>query len=320
MTERLSCTRFEEAISARVDGEDPGLADEVIDAHLARCQRCAAFAGAASEHHRRLRVRAAGPVPDLTQQVLSAIPPGPPPRAPVVIAGHAIRTRTAITATVAAVALVLGGVLVGTRLAGSGGSNGLVSVQQVGGSTQASSRYPGATVLPISVRKPDLTLTDTAGQPYNLAAATSGKVTLVYFGYTHCPDVCPINMALSAEALQRMSSSQRSAVTVVFVTTDPARDTPSVMRAWLDHFNANFVGLTGSPAQIQQAEQAVGMPLSYAEAAPPGTPGGGYEIVHAGYTLVYSQDNVAHLQVDNTENPTAYATTLEHVLAHGFQT
>jgi protein SCO1 len=320
LTERLSCTRFEEAISARVDGEDPQLADEVIDAHLARCQRCAAFAAAADEHHRRLRVRAAGPVPDLTQQVLSAIPPGPAPRAPLIIAGRVIHTRIAMAAAVAVVVVALGGFLVGNQLTRSGSGSSVASVQQVAGSTQASPRYPGATVLPVTVNKPDLTLTDTSGQPYNLAASTAGRVTLVYFGYTHCPDVCPINMALSAEALQRMPARERSAVTVVFVTTDPARDTPPVLRAWLDHFNSNFVGLTGSMAQIQQAEQAIGMPLSYADAAPPGTPGGGYEIVHAGYTLVYSQDNVAHLQLDDTETPAAYATTLEHVLAHGFQT
>ncbi len=322
MTEPEGCTRVEEAISARLDGEDPAMADEVIDAHVARCERCARYAAEAGEQQRRMRVRPSPAVPDLTGAILSAIPDGAAPRAPVMIGGHAIKARTAVVAAVAVVAVALGAFVAGGTLggSGSGGSGGVASVRQVAGSSQSSKHYPGATVMPVTVQKPNLTLTDTSGRPYDLATETPGRVTLVYFGYTNCPDVCPINMALAAEALQHMPARQRAAVTVVFITTDPARDTPPVIRAWLNHFDPSFVGLTGTDAQIQQAEHAIGMPLSYAEAAPPGTPGGGYQIVHAGYTLVYSQDNVAHLQVDDTETPAAYATTLEHMLSRGFQT
>lgn len=313
------CTRIEEAISARIDGEDPAMADDIIDAHVGRCSRCAAFAASAEEQHRRLRVRAAPTVPDLTGPILAAVPEGEAPRAPLVIGGHAFRVRTVAVAAIAVVAVALGAFVAGGHLGGSGGSTGVATVRQVAGSTQSSKHYPGATVLPRVVDKPNLILTDTSGRPYDLSTETPGRVTLLYFGYTNCPDVCPINIALAAEALQRMPAAERAQVTVVFITTDPSRDTPQVMRAWLDHFDASFVGLTGTPAQISQAERTVGMPLSYAEEAPAGTPGGGYEIVHAGYTLIYSQDNVAHLQVDDTESPAAYATTLEHVVTHGFQ-
>ena len=98
----------------------------------------------------------------------------------------------------------------------------LAETTQVAGPSQVNQHYPGATVLPRAVAKPNITLTDTAGHQYNLAAATAGRVTLVYFGYTHCPDVCPINMALAAAALRDMPAHLRNEVTVVFVTTEVA--------------------------------------------------------------------------------------------------
>ena len=198
------------------------------------------------------------------------------------------------------------------------GSNGrpAVSISQVSGSTQSNGHYPGAIVALQVAAKPAVTLTDTAGQPYDMAAQTPGRVTLLYFGYTHCPDVCPINMALAAAAIRLLPASERSRVVTVFITTDPDRDTPSVIRAWLNEFSPDFVGLTGSIAQIHTAEQDVGMPLSDAG---PAAAGGGYQVQHAGYILAYSQDNKAHLEFYDTESQAGFAASLEHLLAHGYQ-
>ena len=291
----------------------------VLDAHLDRCESCRVFAARAEAANRRLRVRPAEAVPDLTGRIMAALAPGSR-LAPPETASWRRRRGLGVAAAVAVAAVVIGA-FVGASTLTSGHSSspsGVASVRQVAGSTQSSGRYPGAIVLPIGVAKPDVTLTDTEGRPYNLTDQTSHQVTLVYFGYTHCPDVCPINMALAAQALRLMTTSQRRDVTVVFVTTDGARDTPPVMRAWLDQFDSRFIGLTGSETQIHQAEQQIGMPLSYAETAF-APQAGGYQVVHAGYTLVYSQDGVAHLQVDATESPSAYASTLVHLLAHGYQ-
>jgi protein SCO1 len=217
------------------------------------------------------------------------------------------------------------GALLGGHLGDGPAPAGTVAVRQVAGSSQASSRYPGAVVTTAGVPKPAIVLTDTAGRPYNLARATAGKVTLVYFGYTHCPDLCPINMALAAAALRDLPASERRQITVVFITTDPARDTPQVIRAWLDRFNANFVGLTGSVSAIHAAEVQVQMPLSYVDpgsggrAASVSSNGQDYQVVHAGYTLVYAPDGRANLTVDDSALPTQYATTLSHVLAYGFR-
>jgi hypothetical protein len=83
-------------------------------------------------------------------------------------------------------------------------------------------RYPGkfaGAVLAHPLPKPEFILTDTDGKPYGLRAETAGKVTLLYFGYTHCPGVCPVNMAGLAAALRQLPPSTEEQIAVVFVTT-----------------------------------------------------------------------------------------------------
>lgn len=297
-----------EALSALIDGEDPGMDRAVLDSHATRCADCRRFRAGAEALSRRVRVRPAEAVPDTTAAILAALPGGLPPvrrTVPVPI----------LAAAVAAVVVLAGLAFVGGRLVSSSGNNGQVAASaQVTGSTEQSKLYPGATVLPVTYTKPTLALTDTSGQPFSIAAQTAGKITLVYFGYTHCPDICPINMELTAAALRRLPAADRSKIAVVFITTDPDRDTPPVIRRWLDNFSSSFVGLAGTEDQIHQAERNVNMPLSYAQSA-----GGNYQVVHAGYTLVYTPDGIAHLQIDDTEQAGGFATTLERLVAHGFQ-
>jgi protein SCO1/2 len=119
--------------------------------------------------------------------------------------------------------------------------------------------YKGLELQPAQPR-PTFTLTDTTGKPYDFAAKTRGAPTLLYFGYTHCPDVCPTAMADTAIALRGVPSALRDKVQVVFVTTDPARDTGPVLAAWLRNFDVDlpvkFVGLTGTRAQVEAAQAA----------------------------------------------------------------
>ncbi|HVM66813.1 MAG TPA: SCO family protein [Acidimicrobiales bacterium] len=143
-----------------------------------------------------------------------------------------------------------------------------------------------APVLP----KPDFTLTDTSGRPFSLPAETNGYVTLLYFGYTHCPDICPTHMADIALGLRDVPQSVRSRIKVVFVTTDPHRDSPSVIRHWLDSFDPSFIGLTGSDGAITAAETSVGMPP--AEVEPLGN--GNYSVSHAAWVVAFTPDNLAH--------------------------
>jgi protein SCO1/2 len=94
-------------------------------------------------------------------------------------------------------------------------------------------------------------LTDTSGSPYSLATNTEDhKLTLVFFGYTHCPDFCPLVMNNIAAAFNRLTTSDHANTGMVFVTSDPARDTTTVLRDYLNGYNKDFVGLTGSLASI----------------------------------------------------------------------
>ena len=82
-----------------------------------------------------------------------------------------------------------------------------------------------------------------------------GKLMLVYFGYTYCPDVCPTTLTTMSDALARLGAGA-SQIVPIFITVDPARDTPAQMKQYLASFDPRFVGLTGSPAQIAAAANA----------------------------------------------------------------
>jgi protein SCO1/2 len=113
-------------------------------------------------------------------------------------------------------------------------------------------------------------------------------VTLVYFGYTHCPDVCPTTMADIAQALRQTSASVRRKVTVVFVTVDPTRDTAPVLRHWLDGFNSSFVGLRGSLRSVIAAQQSAQLPVSKVAK-------NGKTVEHSAEVLAYTPDRLAHV-------------------------
>jgi protein SCO1/2 len=114
--------------------------------------------------------------------------------------------------------------------------------------------------------RPTFTLVDTHGQPFDFAARTSGRPTFLFFGYTHCPDICPTTMADVATALRGMPERLRRAAQVVFVSTDPARDTGPVLAAWLRAFDRDlpnrFVGLTGTRLQLAAAQVAARVPVA----------------------------------------------------------
>ena len=150
--------------------------------------------------------------------------------------------------------------------------------------------YRGGLVTP-PLPKPKFILADTSGRPFDFFATTNGYVTLLFFGYTFCPDQCPMHMANIGWALKKFPAGTADQVKLVFVTTDPARDTAQVLRRWLDLFDRRFIGLTGTEAAIQAAQRAAGVP-----AATKTVPAmGNYAVSHASFVLAYSKDNLAHV-------------------------
>ncbi|MFJ4619666.1 SCO family protein [Streptomyces sp. NPDC088812] len=118
-----------------------------------------------------------------------------------------------------------------------------------------------ATVLDQPFTKPDLVLTDTQGKQYDLRKETAGHPTLLYFGYTNCPDVCPLTMSNIAVAKKQLSQAEQDELRVVFVTTDPDRDTSAALGAWLKGIDPQVVGLTGDFTTIQTAARTLGISI-----------------------------------------------------------
>jgi protein SCO1/2 len=96
-------------------------------------------------------------------------------------------------------------------------------------------------------------LTDQTGKAVT-DADFRGRYMLIYFGYSFCPDVCPTTLSVMAQALDKMSVA-KSRVVPVFITIDPERDTPAVLKDYMAAFGPQFVGLTGSPEQIKAVEK-----------------------------------------------------------------
>jgi protein SCO1/2 len=155
---------------------------------------------------------------------------------------------------------------------------------------QSTGNYRGGLVTP-PLPKPGFVLTDTSGAAFDFRQRTDGYVTLLFFGYTYCPDQCPMHMANLGAALKRMPAEIADQVKLVFVTTDPARDSPVVVRRWLDLFDRRFIGLTGTERAIEAVERAAGVP----PATKTGPANSNYGVAHANFVLAYSKDNLAHV-------------------------
>jgi protein SCO1 len=158
--------------------------------------------------------------------------------------------------TFATAALLAAATLTLTACGSSGDSDKPVTVvSEDAGSDKA------AIVLDKPFEKPDLVLTDTNGEKYDLRKETQGKPTLIYFGYTNCPDVCPLTMNNIAVAKKQLSKAQQNELRVVFVTTDPTRDTPAALGKWLKGIDPQVVGLTGAFATIQAGARTLGITI-----------------------------------------------------------
>ena len=160
--------------------------------------------------------------------------------------------------------------------------------------------------------KPDFTLTATDGQPYPFKTKTAGKVALVFFGYTNCPDVCPVHAANIAAVVRDMSWADRQRITFVFITTDPDRDTLPAIRAWLNHFDSTFVGLRGTREEVNALAKKLGLPGAVSEGK---GPDGSYGVGHAGVVLAFSADDSAHVMYPGGVRQQDWAADLPKLLA-----
>lgn len=145
-------------------------------------------------------------------------------------------------------------------------------------------------------RMPDITLTATNDRDFNLVSDTGYPVTLVFYGYTHCPDVCPLVMNDLAQAMLQLPDDVRSETQLVFITTDPARDTTTALRAYLDRYDPDFVGLTGSLDTIVKAADGMGVAIQGRQKLP----SGGYDVGHGAQVIGFHGDEAPVIWTDGT--------------------
>lgn len=162
----------------------------------------------------------------------------------------------------------------------------------------------------ITGHMPDLkfTLTDDNGQQVT-QAAFAGKVDLLYFGYTHCPDVCPTTLADLGKVLRQLGPAAAQ-VRVLFVSVDPARDTPAVLKSYVNAFGPWFVGLSGSQAQLQALTKRYR--VAYRLGKPDAQ--GNYTVYHSSAVFIFDRQGKARLLTDLDDKPDVIATDLKRLL------
>ena len=170
--------------------------------------------------------------------------------------------------------------------------------------------YRGGIVTP-PLPKPRFVLTDTSGAPFDFWNRTQGSVTLLFFGYTYCPDQCPMHMSKIDLALKRLPVSIADQVKLVFVTTDPVRDAPAVLRRWLDNFDKRFIGLTGTEDALRTVQNAAGVPPARKAGAGKNA---NYGVAHANFVVAYTKDNLAHVIYPGGVTPEDWAHDLPYLV------
>jgi protein SCO1/2 len=167
--------------------------------------------------------------------------------------------------------------------------------------------FQGSDITGTSLGK-GLALTDQDGKLRALADF-KGKVLVVFFGYTQCPDVCPTSMAELSDVMKALGKDA-ARVQVVMVTVDPERDTPTVLKQYVTAFDPAFVGLTGTPEQIRQA--ASSFKAYYAKV--PAKDGKGYSMDHSAAFYLLDDKGEARVLVSNSASQDALVHDIKALL------
>jgi protein SCO1 len=181
------------------------------------------------------------------------------------------RTQKTVFILVAIVALVLG--LTVNRVLSGKGQGGQVALIDA-----------GVILLPQPRSVPDLKFTDQDGQPVALDSLKD-KWTLLFFGYTFCPDICPTTLAQLRQIKSELPKEAVDKLRVVLVSVDPNRDTPAQLKTYLGYFDKQFVGLTAPVDSIQKLANAMSIPFIPADTSKPN-----YTVDHSGNLALLGPD------------------------------
>ncbi len=212
------------------------------------------------------------------------------------------RLRTALAAVAVPAALLL-------SACGTSSNGPIATVASEGGDG-----LHGTDVSDV-IPRPAMALPDTTGTPFRLRDRPADELTVLFFGYTRCPDICPTTMADLAAARRLLPAADRPHLKVVMVTEDPATDTAPVLRRWLDRFDPSFTGLTGGDPASQTALEALRAPGTVVlQSAPPGVvaPATGTTVQHASSVYAFHDKQVV-VWTDQT-SPADYAADFSAML------
>jgi protein SCO1/2 len=152
------------------------------------------------------------------------------------------------------------------------------------------------------------------GTEISLASDLDHRLTLLFFGYTHCPDLCPMVLSSIASALTRLDAADREQVQVVFVTTDPARDSADRISAYLAHFDPTFIGLRTSIVDVARVAKSVGVFVATGGSLP----SGGYDPgAHGTLTIAIDRNGHAPVYWPMETSAAHYAADISFMLGGG---
>jgi protein SCO1 len=155
----------------------------------------------------------------------------------------------------------------------------------------------------------DFSLVADDGKPVT-GESFKGDTALVYFGYTHCPDVCPETMARLMQVMSKLGPDAQK-VRILFITVDPARDTPKALHDYVDAFDAQHaVGLTGSDAQIETLARHYRVAYQMEKRDPHGD----YEVTHSSAIYVFDAQGHARLLATGDDSPDVIADDLRRII------
>jgi protein SCO1/2 len=176
----------------------------------------------------------------------------------------------------------------------------------VAGCNDAAPQFKGSDITGTHLGK-ELDLTGTDGKSYKLEAL-KGKVTIVLFGFTQCPDVCPTSLAELTQVMKLLGHDAKR-VQVVLITVDPERDTPEVLRAYVSGFDPQFLGLTGTLEQIKKA--AASFKVYFAKTA--GVQGN-YSMDHSASFYLMDAQGESRVLLNNSIGAAAIAHDVQRLL------
>ncbi len=170
--------------------------------------------------------------------------------------------------------------------------------------------YNGYVLRP-ALAKPAVVWQRGDGTPFDVRRETAGRVTLLFFGYTHCPDICPMQLVNIAAALKQLGADTASRVQVLFVTVDPKRDTGEVLNRWVHAIDPRFIALRGDTASVNAELTRLGL------TPPTDAPRSASTFSHASSVLAFAGDDSAHFAYSSSINVEAWTRDLRKLVVDG---